>query len=126
MSKLTAFSLNLLTWILGFLVTLPYLMHVGLLPESCDIKFCDESWEPVTDRFWFSVITIILQLFLPFVAVSFFYGSIFWKLRQQRNLRRQKTAHKGPLEHALPVQQQHQVASKCKRGQASVEHLAGK
>lgn len=90
MSKLTAFLLNLLTWIIGFLVTLPYLMHVGLLPENCSIKFCDESWDHEIDRFWFSVITIILQFCLPFIAVSFFYGSIFWKLRQQRNIRRQQ------------------------------------
>lgn len=95
MSKLTAFLLNLLTWILGFLVTLPYLMHVGLLPENCSIKFCDESWDHEIDRFWFSVITIILQFCLPFIAVSFFYGSIFWKLRQQRNLRRHRQPNKS-------------------------------
>lgn len=114
LTNFAALKLNMCTWILGFIVTFPYVYHVGLLPdENCSIKFCDEQWAKNSHRFWFSIITLILQFFLPFIAVSYFYGSVFWKLSKQR----EKHQHQPPppvsscSKLLLAKQQQQQVTN---------------
>lgn len=87
MSRLAATLMNLSTWLIAILVTVPYLMHVEITPDDCGLKFCTESWQSEHDKFLFSIFSLTLQFFIPFLTVSFFYGKIFHKLRQQNKLR---------------------------------------
>ena len=84
LSKRTAALTCLGTWLVGIIVTLPYMLQVRLSPENCDIKFCDEAWEKSYHRFIFSIFTICFQFLIPLASVCFFYNRIYAQLDGRR------------------------------------------
>lgn len=79
MSKQTALLSCLGTWLVGIMVTLPYMLQVRLSPENCPIKFCDEAWEKPY-RFIFSLFTAFFQFMIPLGSVGFFNKKIYSRL----------------------------------------------
>lgn len=89
MSKKHAYLLCASTWLLAFLVTLPFLLNVDIA-QSCLLEHCEEQWQGEMSRFRYSIITLMLQFFLPLTTSSYMYGSIFNRLRRQEQLRRKR------------------------------------
>ena len=79
MSKRTALLSCLGTWLVGVMVTLPYMLQVRLSPDNCAIKFCDEAWENPY-RFIFSLFTATFQFVIPLASVAFFNKKIYSRL----------------------------------------------
>ena len=79
MSKRTALLSCLGTWLVGIMVTLPYMLQVRLSPDNCPIKFCDEAWEKPY-RFIFSLFTAFFQFMIPLGSVGFFNKKIYSRL----------------------------------------------
>lgn len=80
-----AICMALSSWVVASLVTMPYTDHIGLHPQNCDVKFCSEKWEDSwISQFWFGVFTMVMQFLVPFLCLSYLYGTIFIKIRDQQ------------------------------------------
>lgn len=97
MSRERAYLICALTWVTGSIITIPYLIHVRLLPPDCDITYCDENWDPLFTRFGFSLISLLAQFFVPLISSSYFYGRIFLQLKRNERNRPSRAAREREL-----------------------------